>query len=92
MYDVLNITNMINSLQTKNFPLLKANGLEGSAQEAVDQLLQEGESQNTLASYRSALRYWAAWHAITQLRVAVHRGSCGAHDCGWPNVGIACRN
>ena len=64
MYDVLNITNMINSLQTKNFPLLKANGLEGSAQEAVDQLLQEGESQNTLASYRSALRYWAAWHAM----------------------------
>jgi integrase len=28
---------------------------------AVDELLREGESANTLASYRSALRYWAAW-------------------------------
>ena len=64
MYDVLNTINMINFLQTKKFPLLKANGLEGSAREAADQLLKEGESQNTLASYRSALRYWAAWHAM----------------------------
>ena len=30
---------------------------------AVDDLLREGESKNTLASYRSALRYWAAWYA-----------------------------
>ena len=52
------------SLQTKNFSILKANSLGGAAQEAVDQLLKEGESQNTLASYRSALRYWAAWHSM----------------------------
>ncbi|EJE52899.1 site-specific recombinase XerD [Acidovorax sp. CF316] len=31
---------------------------------AVDQLLREGESANTLASYRSALRYWAAWFNV----------------------------
>lgn len=31
---------------------------------AVDELLQEGESQNTLSSYRSALRYWAAWYGM----------------------------
>ena len=54
----------MNSLQTKIFPILKAETLERSAQEAVDQLLKEGESQNTLSSYRSALRYWAAWHAM----------------------------
>ncbi|MGV8805660.1 MAG: site-specific integrase [Polaromonas sp.] len=54
----------MHSLQPKNFSILKADTLEGTAQEAVDQLLKEGESQNTLASYRSALRYWAAWHAM----------------------------
>lgn len=31
---------------------------------AVDQLMREGESANTLASYRSALRYWAAWFNV----------------------------
>lgn len=31
---------------------------------AVDELLREGESRNTLASYRSALRYWAAWFGL----------------------------
>jgi len=29
----------------------------------VQELLREGESVNTLASYRSALRYWSAWYA-----------------------------
>ena len=55
---------MMHSVQTKNFSILKFDTLDGAAQEAVDQLLKEGESQNTLASYRSALRYWTAWHAI----------------------------
>lgn len=27
-------------------------------------LLRQGESENTLRSYRSALRYWAAWYAL----------------------------
>src|ERR1700731_864807 len=31
---------------------------------AVQALLREGEAANTLASYRSALRYWAAWFAL----------------------------
>lgn len=38
--------------------------LDRAAQSAVDDLLREGESANTLASYKSALRYWAAWHAM----------------------------
>ncbi|MDB5778860.1 MAG: phage integrase family protein [Polaromonas sp.] len=38
--------------------------LDGTAQSAVEDLLREGESANTLASYRSALRYWAAWHEM----------------------------
>lgn len=33
------------------------------AAEAEQALLREGESENTLRSYRSALRYWAAWYA-----------------------------
>jgi len=32
------------------------------AADAVDALLAEGESANTLRSYQSALRYWAAWY------------------------------
>ncbi len=38
--------------------------LSDVTQRAVNDLLREGEAQNTQASYRSALRYWAAWHAI----------------------------
>ncbi|MFO1305615.1 MAG: site-specific integrase [Burkholderiales bacterium] len=34
------------------------------AQQAVDALLREGEAANTVASYRAALRYWAAWYAL----------------------------
>lgn len=34
------------------------------AAEAVAALLREGEAQNTQASYRGALRYWAAWFAL----------------------------
>ena len=33
-------------------------------QQAVDELLLEGASANTDASYRTALRYWAAWYAL----------------------------
>lgn len=31
---------------------------------AVAQLLQQGQARNTLASYHSALRYWAGWFAL----------------------------
>src|SRR3982751_2098283 len=34
------------------------------AQEAEAALLHQGESENTLRSYRSALHYWAAWYAL----------------------------
>ena len=43
---------------------LHASVLTDAAQSAVEELLREGESANTLASYRSALRYWAAWHQM----------------------------
>lgn len=48
----------------KNISALNPSVLDGTAQSAVEDLLREGESENTLASYRSALRYWAAWHAM----------------------------
>jgi integrase len=38
--------------------------LDIAAKSAIEDLLREGESANTLASYRSALRYWAAWHLM----------------------------
>ena len=36
----------------------------GIATPLLQELLREGESRNTQASYRSALRYWAAWFAL----------------------------
>src|SRR5665647_2077318 len=43
---------------------LQPTELSDVTQRAVEDLLREGESRNTLASYRSALRYWAAWYGI----------------------------
>lgn len=45
-------------------PILSPHDLSASAQQAVQALLQEGESPNTQASYRSALRYWATWYSL----------------------------
>jgi integrase len=44
--------------------LLSPSGLSAAARFAVADLLAQGESVNTQVSYRSALRYWAAWHAL----------------------------
>lgn len=59
----------------QKIPALLPTELSDITQRAVEDLLREGESQNTLASYRSALRYWAAWYglrygAMVQLPVA----------------------
>ena len=48
----------------QSVPALQPADLSDVTQHAVDELLREGESKNTLASYRSALRYWAAWYGI----------------------------
>ena len=45
-------------------PALQPTELSDVTQRAVDELLREGESKNTLSSYRSALRYWAAWYGL----------------------------
>jgi integrase len=45
-------------------PALKPHEVSEVTQRAVDELMREGESKNTMASYRSALRYWAAWFAL----------------------------
>lgn len=38
--------------------------LESATVSAIKDLLTEGESTNTRASYQSALRYWLAWHRL----------------------------
>lgn len=48
----------------RNIPSLEPSTLSQVTAQAVDELMREGESANTLASYRSALRYWAAWFGI----------------------------
>jgi integrase len=48
----------------QKIPALCPTELSDVTQRAVEDLLREGESQNTLASYRSALRYWAAWYGL----------------------------
>jgi integrase len=45
-------------------PALQPSELSDVTARAVDELLREGESQNTLVSYRAALRYWAAWFGL----------------------------
>lgn len=35
----------------------------GPSEASIRALLREGSSDNTLASYRSAIQYWEAWHA-----------------------------
>lgn len=43
---------------------LEPAALNDSTQAAIDELLYEGQSRNTIASYRSAMRYWAAWYGL----------------------------
>lgn len=45
-------------------PALQPSVLNEMTAQAVQELLQEGQSAHTLASYRSALRYWAAWFGL----------------------------
>jgi len=47
-----------------DLPRLNLAQLGGMAEAAEAALLRQGESENTLRSYRSALRYWAAWFAL----------------------------
>jgi len=49
---------------TQQGSALPSAGLEPAAQQAVRELLREGESTNTRNSYQSAMRYLAAWHAL----------------------------
>src|SRR5437868_2867569 len=48
----------------RKVPALLPTELSDVTRRAVDELLREGESRNTMNSYRSALRYWAAWYGI----------------------------
>lgn len=45
-------------------PALRPTEVSDVTAAAVRELMREGESANTQASYRSALRYWAAWFAL----------------------------
>ncbi|SAI71012.1 integrase [Bordetella ansorpii] len=36
----------------------------GSSDASIRALMREGSAQNTVASYRSAIQYWAAWHQL----------------------------
>jgi len=45
-------------------PVLSADELSPGAMAALRDLLDQGESPNTVRSYRSAMRYWAAWFSL----------------------------
>lgn len=49
---------------SQSLPRLDPAQLGPMAAGAEAALLRQGESENTLRSYRSALRYWAAWFAL----------------------------
>lgn len=48
----------------RKVPALKPDQVSEVTAAAMSELMREGESHNTQASYRSALRYWAAWFAL----------------------------
>lgn len=48
----------------RTLPALDPGVLSDVTARAVSELMREGESANTLASYRSALRYWSAWFNV----------------------------
>jgi integrase len=52
----------------EELPSLDPSVVGDMAQAAEAALLRQGESDNTLRSYRSALRYWAAWFALRYRR------------------------
>lgn len=52
----------------EDLPVLDPTSVGDMAQAAEAALLRQGESENTLRSYRSALRYWAAWFALRYRR------------------------
>ena len=62
MYEL--VQHAMNALIPRKTPELKPAALDDLTQSAIDELLREGQSLNTLASYRSALRYWAAWYGL----------------------------
>lgn len=51
--------------------------LDAATNAAIGELLEQGESANTRASYQSAVRYWLAWW---QLRIAQPAGLARAFD------------
>lgn len=51
-------------LTLHEIPALQPTELSDVTHRAVEELLREGESKNTQMSYRSALRYWAAWYGM----------------------------
>lgn len=45
-------------------PAMRPDKLDELSAVAVQDLLRQGESANTVASYASALRYWSAWYGL----------------------------
>jgi integrase len=51
-------------LPSAGIELLSPDQLGPLAEDAMRQLLAEGEAENTVRSYQTALRYWAAWFRL----------------------------
>jgi integrase len=55
---------MADLIALKRLPVLEPGQISSLTASAVQELLEEGESANTVATYRSALKYWAAWFSV----------------------------
>ncbi|WP_257625090.1 site-specific integrase [Variovorax boronicumulans] len=55
---------MSDLMALKKLPVLDPGQISSLTASAVQELLEEGESANTVATYRSALKYWAAWFSV----------------------------
>jgi integrase len=58
----------VETLRLADIELLDPAALAPIAEHAMHDLLAEGESANTLRSYQTALRYWAAWYWLRYRR------------------------
>ncbi len=56
-------------VRVPSLELLDPQHLSQLAEESARELVRQGQSENTLASYRAAMRYWGAWYGA---RFGVH--------------------
>lgn len=65
MFDTVNVTKMTAAVMPLHaVPTLDPGALDAASIRAAEEFVADGTPANTVRSYASALRYWAAWYAL----------------------------